>query len=79
MKMWVNIERVEESEFNDSKIAYFKIAEREKHVVVSKNVLHYLKIHGIRANDKIFVILSKRSGKYIYLAKKYMRGNIESE
>jgi len=74
--VWVKITKIEDSEFNDSKVIYFDFLGTEKFSIVSKNVLNYLHIIQLRVEDKILVVKSfSRVGKEIYLLKKVEKQN----
>jgi len=70
--VWVKIDKIEKSLYNNSLLVFFIFQEKKRYSVVSDKVLKYLKIKKVSKGDKIFVMKSfSDDDKPIYLIKKY--------
>jgi len=56
--MWTKILKIEKSQFNNSKLAYFNFNGTERYAIISNKVLEYNKVEKLNIGDRIFVIKS---------------------
>lgn len=74
--VWIEISKIEQSQYNNSSyLALFTLHEKERFVIITKSVLHYLKVDTLNAGDEIFVMRSfNKTGDERFLIKK-VRGS----